>query len=89
MGSDILDPGRKTGLFECHSDSTVGNVGFSMTIWEQVLLVFVALPEFPETMQGCWRYWYQTLAIAFADDRQVACCLVNMAGLDPDSFAEP
>ena len=49
MGSNILDSSRKTGMFECDSNGTIGDVGFAITVWKEVFLVSVSLPGVSES----------------------------------------
>jgi len=50
MGSNILDSSRKTGVCECYSNRTIGHVGFTITVWEEVVLVSMSLPEVSESL---------------------------------------
>jgi hypothetical protein len=44
MGSNILDSRRKTGVIECYSHGRIGHMGFTIAVWEEVLLVSMSLP---------------------------------------------
>ncbi len=44
MGSNILDPGNKTDLFEWCSNGRIGHMGFAITVWKEVFFVSMGLP---------------------------------------------
>ena len=50
MGSNIFESRSGTCVIECDSNRTFGCMCFTITVWEEISLVFMRLPEVSEGM---------------------------------------